>query len=380
MANSISSLIVLIDDSPSTVRDLKPVGPILNLPTVRVLRAAQSRLRQRLFVFMTPGESAIPTSNTPFLPWKALVKGDVFLPNVDLQKWEMVFMKMVMVNESQTMICERLFEVNFIGATGFSQRICHKDYDILKQAPFLVPFTSRVKLFTSQLAAIKERPGSHSLFNRSTFKIRRDHILEDAFSQLSTLPEEDLRGVIRVTFVNEFGVEEAGIDGGGIFKDFMENITRAAFDMQYGLFKETIDHLLYPNPGSGMIHEQHLQFFHFLGIILGKAMFEGILVDIPFATFFLSKLKQKHNYLNDLPSLDPELYRHLIFLKRFEGDLSELELYFVIVNNEYGEQTSEELIPGGKNIRVVNDNVITFIHLVANHRLNTQIRLQSSHF
>ncbi|XP_024984988.1 E3 ubiquitin-protein ligase UPL6 isoform X4 [Cynara cardunculus var. scolymus] len=253
-------------------------------------------------------------------------------------------------------------------------------YDILKQAPFLVPFTSRVKLFTSQLAAIKERPGSHSLFNRSSFKIRRDHILEDAFNQLSTLPEEDLRGVIRVTFVNEFGVEEAGIDGGGIFKDFMENITRAAFDMQYGLFKETIDHLLYPNPGSGMIHEQHLQFFHFLGIILGKAMFEGILVDIPFATFFLSKLKQKHNYLNDLPSLDPELYRHLIFLKRYEGDLSELELYFVIVNNEFGEQTAEELIPGGKNIRVVNDNVITFIHLVANHRLNTQIRQQSSHF
>lgn len=42
---------------------------------------------------------------------------------------------------------------------------------------------------------------------------------------------------IRVTFVNEFGVEEAGIDGGGIFKDFMENITRAAFDVQYGLFK-----------------------------------------------------------------------------------------------------------------------------------------------
>jgi len=43
-----------------------------------------------------------------------------------------------------------------------------------------------------------------------------------------------------VTFVNELGVEEAGIDGGGIFKDFMENITRAAFDVQYGLFKVII--------------------------------------------------------------------------------------------------------------------------------------------
>ncbi|KAK7246229.1 hypothetical protein RIF29_41089 [Crotalaria pallida] len=252
--------------------------------------------------------------------------------------------------------------------------------EILKQAAFLIPFTSRVKIFTSQLAAVRQRHGSQSVFTRNRFRIRRDHILEDAYNQMSQLSEDDLRGVIRVTFVNEFGVEEAGIDGGGIFKDFMENITRAAFDVQYGLFKETSDHLLYPNPGSGMIHEQHLQFFHFLGTLLAKAMFEGILVDIPFATFFLSKLKQKHNYLNDLPSLDPELYRHLIFLKHYAGDISELELYFVILNNEYGEQSEEELLPGGKNLRVTNDNVITFIHLVANHRLNFQIRQQSSHF
>ncbi|CAN6551200.1 unnamed protein product [Malus baccata var. baccata] len=252
--------------------------------------------------------------------------------------------------------------------------------DIMKQAPFLVPFTSRVKIFTSQLAAARQRHESNSVFTRNRFRIRRDRILEDAYDQMSALSEDDLRGPIRVTFVNEFGVEEAGIDGGGIFKDFMENITRAAFDVQYGLFKETSDHLLYPNPGSGMIHEQHLQFFHFLGVLLAKAMFEGILVDIPFATFFLSKLKQKYNYLNDLPSLDPELYRHLIFLKHYKGDISELELYFVIVNNEYGEQTEEELLPRGKNLRVTNENVITFIHLVANHRLNFQIRQQSSHF
>ncbi|CAL5443392.1 unnamed protein product [Camellia sinensis] len=88
----------------------------------------------------------------------------------------------------------------------------------------------------------------------------------------------------------------------------------------------------------------------------------------------------RYNYLNDLPSLDPELYRHLIFLKHYEGDTSKLELYFVIVNNEYGEQTEAELLPGGKSIRVTNENVITFIHLISNHRLNSQIRQQSSHF
>ncbi|XP_022547176.1 E3 ubiquitin-protein ligase UPL6 isoform X2 [Brassica napus] len=251
---------------------------------------------------------------------------------------------------------------------------------ILMQAPFLIPFTSRVKIFTTQLATARQSHGSEEIFAGNRFRIRRDHILDDAYNQMSALSEDDLRGPIRVTFVNELGVEEAGIDGGGIFKDFMEKITLAAFDVQYGLFKETVDHMLYPNPGSGMIHGQHLQFFHFLGSLLAKAMFEGILVDLPFATFFLSKLKQKYNYLNDLPSLDPELYRHLIFLKRYKGDISDLELYFVILNNEYGERTEEELLPGGKDMRVTNKNVITFIHLVSNHRLNFQIRQQSSHF
>uniref|UniRef100_A0A0D9WD29 HECT-type E3 ubiquitin transferase n=1 Tax=Leersia perrieri TaxID=77586 RepID=A0A0D9WD29_9ORYZ len=252
--------------------------------------------------------------------------------------------------------------------------------EIIKLAPFLAPFTSRVKIFTSQLANSRQSTTSHSALTRHRFKIRRNRLLEDAFDQLSMLSEEDLKGPIRVVFVNEHGVEEAGIDGGGIFKDFMENITRAAFDVQYGLFKETADHLLYPNPGSGLVHEQHLQYFHFLGSLLGKAIYEGILVDLPFATFFLSKLKHKYNFLNDLPSLDPELYRHLLFLKHYNGDISQLELYFVIVNNEYGEQSEEELLPGGRDIRVTNENVITYIHLVANHRLNYQIRPQSTHF
>ncbi|KAJ3669606.1 hypothetical protein LUZ60_011556 [Juncus effusus] len=254
-----------------------------------------------------------------------------------------------------------------------------KANETLKLAPFLVPFNARVRIFQSHLDASKAS-SSHSAMSSHRLKIRRNRILEDAFSQLSSFSEEDLRTSIRIVYVNELGVEEAGIDGGGIFKDFMENIVQASFDVQYGLFKETSDHQLYPNPGSGLIHEQHLHYFHFLGSLLGKAMYEGILVDIPLATFFLSKLKQKYNYLNDLPSLDPELYRHLQFLKHYKGAISELELYFVVVNNEYGEQIEEELLPGGKEKRVTNENVITFIHLVANHHLNYQIRHQSLHF
>ncbi|CAN0855178.1 E3 ubiquitin-protein ligase UPL6 [Linum grandiflorum] len=71
-----------------------------------------------------------------------------------------------------------------------------KANEILKLAPFLIPFTSRVKIFNSQLTTIKQRHGPQGVFSRNRFRIRRDHILEDAYNQMSALSEEDLRGSV----------------------------------------------------------------------------------------------------------------------------------------------------------------------------------------
>lgn len=53
-----------------------------------------------------------------------------------------------------------------------------------------------------QLASMRERDNVHAIFARNRFKIRRDHILEDAFSQLSALAEEDLRGVVSLSHLS----------------------------------------------------------------------------------------------------------------------------------------------------------------------------------
>lgn len=38
-------------------------------------------------------------------------------------------------------------------------------------------------------------------------------------------------------FVNQFGAVEAGIDAGGLFKEFWTQLSGIAFDPSYGLFK-----------------------------------------------------------------------------------------------------------------------------------------------
>ena len=58
-----------------------------------------------------------------------------------------------------------------------------------------------VPIFQSQLAAAIQRDGSHSVFTRNRFRIRWDHILEDAFNQLSALSEDDLQGLVLPLFI-----------------------------------------------------------------------------------------------------------------------------------------------------------------------------------
>lgn len=70
-----------------------------------------------------------------------------------------------------------------------------------------------------------------------------------------------------------------------------------------------------------------------------KALYENMLVELPFAGFFLSKLlgTSADVDIHHLASLDPEVYKNLLFLKSYEGDVEELGLNFTVVNNDLGE-------------------------------------------
>ena len=104
-----------------------------------------------------------------------------------------------------------------------------------------------------------------------------------------------------------------------------------------------------------------------------------MLVELPLASFFLSKLlgqKSANVDIDHLQSLDPELYKNLLYLKNYDGDVQDLGLDFTIVSEEIGQAHVEEMKLGGANIPVTNENRIEYIHLVADFKLNRQIRSQ----
>jgi ubiquitin-protein ligase E3 C len=182
---------------------------------------------------------------------------------------------------------------------------------------------------------------------------------------------------MQVKMKNAIGLDEAGIDGGGITREFLNELLKTAFDPNRGFFRYSYDKLLYPNPQATVLEPDPAKFaqhYFFLGRILGKAIYEKMLVELPFAAFFLSKILGRHGNvdIHHLVSLDPELYRNLLVLKQMP-DVSDMGLDFTVVNNDLGKTHIEELKPGGRDIVVSNSNKIEYIHLMSNYKLNRQV-------
>ena len=84
--------------------------------------------------------------------------------------------------------------------------------------------------------------------------------------------EPNLRLKMRVQLTNAVGLDEAGIDGGGIFREFLSELLKTSFDPNRGFFRLTHDTLLYPNPGVAVIHPDFPKHYYFIGRILGKVI------------------------------------------------------------------------------------------------------------
>ena len=90
-------------------------------------------------------------------------------------------------------------------------------------------------------------------------EIRREFILEDAFDKLYQMGE-NVKDRLRILFVDANYITEDGVDGGGLFKEFITKLTERIFDPHFAFFTETpIERRLYPNYLSSHTHQNHLQ-------------------------------------------------------------------------------------------------------------------------
>ncbi|XP_008794042.2 E3 ubiquitin-protein ligase UPL7 [Phoenix dactylifera] len=249
---------------------------------------------------------------------------------------------------------------------------------LLTTVPHVYPFEERVQMFrefikmdkvSRRVAGEVSGSGSGSI----EIVVRRNHIIEDGYRQLNFLGSR-LKSCINVSFISECGLPEAGLDYGGLSKEFLTDLSKASFDPQYGFFSQTStsENNLIPNMSARLLGNG-VEMIEFLGRVVGKALYEGILLDYSFSPVFVQKLLGRYSFLDELSTLDPELYRSLMYVKHFDGDVAELCLDFTVTEELCGSRVVTELKPGGKNVSVTNENKLQYVHAMADYKLNRQI-------
>ena len=86
---------------------------------------------------------------------------------------------------------------------------------VLNNIPFAIPFNVRVEIFRQFIANDAHRLGFNDDHLRPKHRatIRRNNVAQDGFDQLGSLGA-GLKEKVSITFIDDFGNEEAGIDGG----------------------------------------------------------------------------------------------------------------------------------------------------------------------
>jgi hypothetical protein len=165
---------------------------------------------------------------------------------------------------------------------------------ILTCIPQVLPFKERLLIFQTLIDSTREDRNIFSMLNHSvSLTVRRDKLIEDSYNGLQSIDSSRLKGRIQIQFTNEQGLEEAGIDGGGLFKAFIDEFSKTAYDPSVGFFLPTSHQLLTPNPSSSLLGESHLSYFNYIGKMLGKAIFDvsiAIIINFVFIIYLINLL------------------------------------------------------------------------------------------
>ncbi|XP_077370519.1 E3 ubiquitin-protein ligase HECW2-like isoform X2 [Festucalex cinctus] len=236
-------------------------------------------------------------------------------------------------------------------------------------APYKRDFEAKLRNFYRKLETkgYGQGPGKLKLI------IRRDHLLEDAFNQITCYSRKDLqRSKLYVSFVGE-----EGLDYSGPSREFFFLVSRELFNPYYGLFEYSANdtYTVQISPMSAFVDNHH-EWFRFSGRILGLALIHQYLLDAFFTRPFYKGLLRIPCDLSDLEYLDEEFHQSLQWMK--DNDIEDmLDLTFTVNEEVFGQITERELKTGGANIPVTEKNKKEYIERMVKWRIERGVVQQT---
>eukprot|EP00210_Caulerpa_lentillifera_P001329 g1279.t1 len=204
-------------------------------------------------------------------------------------------------------------------------------------------------------------------------RVRRNHLLEDALNEISRQHKKDLFKPLRVHFIGE-----EGIDGGGVKKEFFQLLVHELLSPDYGmLIYQAESNTYWFNPALMFQKESYEDEMYLMGLVIGLAVYNGVLLDFPLPLAFYKKLIQQELVLQDLEEMQPIVGRSLRQLQDYDGKESIENIFCQTMSTEvdvFGEIKRIPLVHNGEDIMVSQQNRTQFVKLYVDYVLSASIR------
>jgi len=174
----------------------------------------------------------------------------------------------------------------------------------------------------------------------------------------------------RVVSLGEMTVENACDSS----KEFLFLLSQEMFKPSSCLFERSAcdNQMQRINPASG-INPEHLDFFKFIGRVLGLGIFHRRFLDTYLPVTFYKMISKKKVTLADLESEDVELHRRLMSVLENET-AAEVNESFTTKEEHLGVMVAVELKPGGANIPVTEENKKEYVDLMVKYRISERVK------
>ncbi|KAG8454246.1 hypothetical protein GDO86_000766 [Hymenochirus boettgeri] len=181
--------------------------------------------------------------------------------------------------------------------------------------------------------------------------VKRSHLVEDTLHKLSIVEDCNLKKDLLVEFQGE-----KPLDPGMLKREFFQILFETMINPDYGMFSCSEPLLPLWFPSTPKVEKKRYFFF---GILCGLAIYNQVVIYLPFPLALFKKLLGKKSTLEDLKELNPTVGRSMQDLLDADNIAAEnMDLYFCIS----WENKTAELIPNGTFIRVNNSNKQDFVN------------------
>ncbi|KAK4689594.1 E3 ubiquitin-protein ligase HUWE1, partial [Tremellales sp. Uapishka_1] len=246
-------------------------------------------------------------------------------------------------------------------------------FSLLVLNPRVLEFDNKRNWFFQKLKRKREHGVPTNVLH---LNIRRQYVFEDSFRALLGKTGDEIKyGKLSVKFVNEDGV-----DAGGVTREWYSVLAQQIFDPNFALFEPcAADQQTYQPNKASAISSDHLSYFKFIGRVIGKAVYDGRLLDAYFNRAFYKQILGRSVDMRDLESIDPEYHKSLQWM--LENDITGIiDQEFTTEDDQFGEKTIVELKEGGAKIPVTEENKEEYVQLVVSYRLDHSIKAQIKAF